>query len=158
MRGLGQFQHTLFRRGKEHVKGFNLRVEPPGLELEEDPFCILLVIGRAHVVWAGAELLHVVAEVPGVGDNTKLVFPIAFCLRRGCGKAEERVVVRVGSGKRKQGDQSDEGGKQNSAHAEAPVDRKRKLYMRRTSSRRWQRDSPQITQIDADQNPYLKED
>src|SRR5438270_11924592 len=53
-RGLGQFEHALFGRGKEDVKGLNLRVEPPGFELGEDPLGVLLVIGRADVVRARA--------------------------------------------------------------------------------------------------------
>src|SRR6185437_5952431 len=42
--GRDQFKHALFGRGKENVKGLNLRVEAPRLELGQHPLGVVFVI------------------------------------------------------------------------------------------------------------------
>src|SRR5689334_17443743 len=142
MRWLGQLKHALFGSGKEHVKGFNLRVKPPGLELRENPLGILLVIRRAHVVRTGAEPLHGIAQVLRILDRAKFIFPVAFRVRTGSGKTIERFFIRTGGGKRQQGDQADRCNEQNSAHGGLLCERREIVY---DSRAKWASARPAMT-------------
>ena len=55
-----------------------MRVESPFLEAGENPFGIVLVVGRADVVRPRAQPAHVLAEIGGVGDGAELRLPIAL--------------------------------------------------------------------------------
>ena len=90
-RGLEQFDDAHFRRGKQHVEIFDTGIETPLLEFSQHPFGVVLVIGRAYVVGAGGEALHVVALVLGLGDGAEFCFPIALDSRRSRGIAVQRL-------------------------------------------------------------------
>ncbi len=75
LRGLEHLELALFRRRKEHIEGLDVRVEAEFLELGEHPLGVVLVVGRADVVGARAEALHVVAQELGVGNGAELRSP-----------------------------------------------------------------------------------
>ena len=68
-----------------------LRVEAPLLEFGEHPLGVVLVVGRADVVRAGGEALHVVALVLGLGDGAEFRFPIALCAGGSRGISVQRL-------------------------------------------------------------------
>ena len=78
MRRLYKFHRALFGRGKQNVEVFDARVEAPLLELRENPLGVVLVVGRAYMVWPRRKPLHVCFQVRGVGNGFELGFPGAF--------------------------------------------------------------------------------
>ena len=58
VRGRHHLDGPLERRRIQHVERFDLRIESIRLELREEPFGVVLVIGRADVMRAGAQALE----------------------------------------------------------------------------------------------------
>ncbi|HME33153.1 MAG TPA: hypothetical protein VKG65_10405, partial [Terriglobales bacterium] len=57
-----QFDAALLRSGKQHIEGFDMRVEAIVFELRQHPLGIGLVVGRANIVRPRAQMLHGVAQ------------------------------------------------------------------------------------------------
>ncbi len=88
-----EFNDTFSGRWKENVKLLDVRVETEVLEFRGDPFGVVLVGGRAHVVRVRREFLHISAEIVRAGNGAEFLFPLAFGARRFGGVAEERLFV-----------------------------------------------------------------
>jgi hypothetical protein len=72
------------------------RVQAELLELGEDPLGVFFVVGGAHVVRAGGESPHVLAQVVGAGDGAELLLPVALGGERAQTVAELAQGVRLG--------------------------------------------------------------
>ncbi len=101
-RGFDQFDDSNFWSGKENVETFDVGVQAPFLEFGEHPLGIVFVIGRADVVRASGEALHVVALVLGLGYGAELGFPIALGARRSCGITVQRLLGFRGCGQKQE--------------------------------------------------------
>ena len=76
-----EFDEAFFRRGEKHGEGFDVGIEAEFLVLGQNPFGVFLVVGRADIVRAGAQTLHVGAEVGGARRGAEFFFPLAFGAR-----------------------------------------------------------------------------
>jgi hypothetical protein len=94
---------ALLGGGEQHVERLDARVEPPLLELRQDPLRVVLVVRRADVVRARGEPLHVLAHVRGVRNRPELRLPIALDPRRGIGEPGKRRLGRRSGGEDERG-------------------------------------------------------
>src|ERR1700688_5024697 len=69
-----------FGRRKQNVEPFNVRVQSPFLEVSKNPFGVVLVVGRTHMMRPRAQSSHVFAQVCRVGEGAELRFPLALAL------------------------------------------------------------------------------
>src|SRR6202034_3107863 len=84
-----QLQQTLLRSGEKHSVSFYVRVEPPIFESRQHPLGVVFVIRRAHMMRAGAEPPHTLADIRRHYAILKFLFPVALGERRFGGIAEK---------------------------------------------------------------------
>src|SRR5262249_55541841 len=133
----GHFQHSLLWCWKKHLEGFNFRRKSPRFELGQDPLGVLLVVGRAHMVWPRRQSLHGIAHDRRVGQRAEFVLPIALRGRAGSGETVQRfvLIVRLVVGRRKphQNKNAKQDGKEGASH-QGLLERvwiaSKRLYMR----------------------------
>jgi len=70
-----KFKLAFFGRGEEDLVRFDLNVKTEFLEFCGKPVGVVLVVGRADVVRAGGETLHVRTHVLRAGNGAQLFFP-----------------------------------------------------------------------------------
>ena len=87
-------QPALLRRREQHLERLDPGVEPPRLELRQDPLGVVLVVRRADGVRPRREPLHVRAQVRRVRDRAELRLPPAFDPCRSIGKPRQPGLVR----------------------------------------------------------------
>ncbi len=80
LRGRKHFQHAHLGRRKQNVEPFDVRVQSPFLEVGKNPFGVVLIVGRPHMMRPRAQPPHVFTQVCRVGDGAKLRLPFALAL------------------------------------------------------------------------------
>ena len=99
------FEGARLGSGEEHLEGFDVGVQAPLFELRQDPLGVVLIVGRADVMRAGGQALHVVVQILGAGSGAEHYLPVVFGVRRfrrvaaqdgGVGGGRERCAEEQG--------------------------------------------------------------
>ncbi len=73
-----QFQGAFQRRREERVEDFDLRVEPPGFKLRQNPLGVVLIVGRAEVMRPCRQPPHVLAQAILLRYRPEFLLPFDF--------------------------------------------------------------------------------
>ncbi len=77
LRRLDQLQPAFHRRREEHVEALDLGAPAPLLEPRENPFGVVLAVGRPDVVRPRAQALHRALDVGGLRQGAERFVPVS---------------------------------------------------------------------------------